>query len=118
MEEFIRKQVIDALFAIYSANVDDSLIQVQETRKEFEGELTIVVFPLLRFTGKSPEATGAEIGDYLRNSSQVITGYNVVKGFLNLTLVQSYWLKALYPLKECIGYWFKPGCEWRSFGCC
>jgi arginyl-tRNA synthetase len=70
----------------YSADLDRETVQIQKTRKEFEGDLTLVVFPLLRITRKSPEQTGEEIGSHLVEACPEIEGCNVIKGFLNLTI--------------------------------
>src|SRR5690606_21900510 len=82
------KQAVNEL---YGADVPDHQITIQETRKEFEGQLTIVVFPLTRFSRKSPEATGNDIGSYLLKQLPQLTSFNTIKGFLNLTLSDAYW---------------------------
>ncbi len=80
------------ILQLYGQQVDDKLVQVQKTRPEFEGDLTVVVFPLLRFSKKSPEQTAGELGEYLVNNLPEISGYNVIKGFLNLVVSDRYWL--------------------------
>ena len=77
--------------------VADSL-QIQKTRKDFEGDLTLVVFPLLRITRKSPEQTGEEIGSFLKRSYNEIEGYNVIKGFLNMNISPAFWLQKLQEI--------------------
>jgi len=77
--------------------VADSL-QIQKTRKDFEGDLTLVVFPLLRITRKSPEQTGEEIGAFLKRSYNEIEGYNVIKGFLNMNISPNFWLQKLQEI--------------------
>jgi arginyl-tRNA synthetase len=72
--------------------ITDNLLQIQKTRPEFEGDVTLVVFPLLRITKKNPEESGKEIGDFLTKEIDFISGYNVVKGFLNLEIFSAYWL--------------------------
>src|SRR5665213_1395639 len=67
-------------------------ISFQKTRKEFEGEVTLVTFPLIKTSGKSPEITGNEIGTYLQQNTNLIKGFNVVKGFLNFTVADKIWL--------------------------
>ncbi|MCK7531553.1 MAG: hypothetical protein MZV63_11215 [Marinilabiliales bacterium] len=67
-------------------DVSDDLLQIQKTRKEFEGDLTLVAFPLTRVSRRSPEQTASEIGEYLAGHLDAIAGYNVIKGFLNLTV--------------------------------
>ncbi len=83
-----------AIAGLYSHEVADNQVQIQKTKKEFEGDLTLVVFPLLRITKKSPEASAEEIGEYLVQNSELVANYNVVKGFLNLSIADSIWLSA------------------------
>ncbi len=92
----IRNGVSAALKALYSEVLNPDNIQTQLTRKEFDGDLTVVVFPFLRFSKKSPEQTASEIGDYLVNEIDLIVGFNVVKGFLNIVVSPNYWLEVLY----------------------
>ncbi|MCK4747229.1 MAG: arginine--tRNA ligase, partial [Bacteroidales bacterium] len=75
-------------------------IQIQKTRKEFEGDLTLVVFPLLRLTKKSPEQTGEEIGSHLVDKYPEFESYNVIKGFLNLVVSAAFWIKKLAEIRE------------------
>ena len=81
--------------ALYGANIAPQDLQVSVTRKEFEGDYTLVVFPLLRISHASPEATGEAIGAYLKENVPEIAGYNCVKGFLNLLLSPVYWDETL-----------------------
>ncbi|HKK40994.1 MAG TPA: arginine--tRNA ligase [Bacteroidales bacterium] len=92
MENVLKDKVKEAVSAIYNCDVDDNLIQIQETRKDFRGDFTLVVFPLLRFSKNTPEKTGETIGMYLLGNSDFVSGYNVVKGFLNLEISYSWWL--------------------------
>lgn len=89
---FIITETLNAIKHIYNEEVAESVINVQETRKEFEGQLTIVVFPIVRFSKKSPEETASAIGQYLVDHVAEVTAFNVVKGFLNLSIADSYWL--------------------------
>ncbi|MEN8927945.1 MAG: arginine--tRNA ligase [Flavobacteriales bacterium] len=82
----------------------DNLIQIQKTRAEFEGDMTLVVFPLLRITKKNPEESGAFIGEFLQKEIPMITGFNVVKGFLNLEIDSSYWMEQLNAILETKNY--------------
>ncbi len=86
MEKRLIGYGVEAIKQLYDKSVKENIIQVQTTRKEFEGEYTLVVFPLLRFSGKSPEITASEIGDFFVKNYSEIQDYNVVKGFLNLKL--------------------------------
>ncbi|RXF72189.1 arginine--tRNA ligase [Arcticibacter tournemirensis] len=91
--DFIVQGTLQAVKALYSTELKESDINLQETRKEFEGEITIVTFPLTRFSKKSPEQTGSEIGEYLQEHRPEISGFNVIKGFLNLSLDSTYLLQ-------------------------
>ncbi len=91
----IRDKVVEAVEKIYGQYVPAESIQLQNTRKEFEGDLTLVVFPLLRFSGKPPVQTSEDIGNYLLEHVHEIKKFNVVKGFLNLSISSSYWLSVL-----------------------
>ena len=93
MEIILREKIREAVKALYNSQVADDLIQVQETRKDFRGDFTLVVFPLLRFSKNTPEKTGESIGTYLVNNFYAISGYNVVKGFLNLEIADSWWME-------------------------
>jgi arginyl-tRNA synthetase len=95
LELIIENRVRDAINALYSYNPEKGFIQIQATRKEFEGDLTVVIFPLLRISKKSPETTGNEIGEFIKSKSAEIDKFNVVKGFLNLKLSNDFWLSAL-----------------------
>ncbi|HON52781.1 MAG TPA: arginine--tRNA ligase, partial [Bacteroidales bacterium] len=100
IESIIVDKVIEAVKALYNVDIETSAIQIQETRKEFEGDKTVAVFPFVRFSKKSPEQTAAEIGDYLQNSVSHIQSYSVVKGFLNILLSHSYWIEILQQAIE------------------
>ncbi|HWK98652.1 MAG TPA: arginine--tRNA ligase [Parapedobacter sp.] len=95
MSNTIQQQLIyytkQAVNELYGADLPDHQITIQETRKEFEGQLTIVVFPMTRFSRKSPENTGNDIGSYLLKQLPQLTAFNTIKGFLNLTLSDAYW---------------------------
>ena len=94
-EQFIAAKASEAVKAIYGASVEASSLQVQPTRKEFEGDYTLVVFPLLRLTRQSPDATGEAIGGWLKDNCREISAFNSVKGFLNLSLSNLYWRESL-----------------------
>ena len=99
-ESFIATKAAQAISEIYGTSVDASTLQVQLTRKEFEGDFTLVVFPLLRVSRTSPEATGAAIGDWLKANVPEISGFNVVKGFLNILLSPLYWNELLASISQ------------------
>ncbi len=86
---------VEAVKSLYSSDIPASQLALQETRKEFEGQITLVVFPITRFSKKSPEVTGQEIGAYLQEQIPEIESYNVIKGFLNLSFTDQYWITVL-----------------------
>lgn len=90
-ESFIAAKASEAIKAIYGADVDAAALQVGVTRKEFEGDFTLVTFPLLRITRQSPDATGTAIGEWLTANCPEFSAFNSVKGFLNLSLSTLYW---------------------------
>ena len=90
-EQFIALKASEAVKALYGAEAKPESLQVQVTRKEFEGDYTLVVFPLLRISHASPDATGTALGEWLTANCPEIAAFNSVKGFLNLTLSNLYW---------------------------
>ena len=92
INELLTLTLIQAGKELYGQNIPEKIIQVQKTRPEFEGDLTIVVFPLLRISKKGPEQTAGELGNYFVEQLKNVTAYNVIKGFLNLTISDYYWL--------------------------
>jgi arginyl-tRNA synthetase len=89
---FIITQVVKGVKQLYNEDVAESLISIQDTRKEFEGQATIVVFPIVRYSKKSPEQTANDLGEYLLTNVKEVTAFNVVKGFLNLSIANEYWI--------------------------
>ena len=90
-ETLIISKASEAIQALYGVQIDPATLQVQVTRKEFEGDYTLVVFPLLKVSKAAPEATGNAIGEWLRNNCQEIASYNTVKGFLNISFSATWW---------------------------
>lgn len=95
IEQNLQNTIIDALNELYHANVDASQITLQKTKKEFKGHYTLVTFPLLKISKKNPEQTAHEIGAYLMDKTSFIAEYNVIKGFLNLTVASNVWIRLL-----------------------
>ena len=95
LEITLAQSVAEAIKQLYGAVVETEKIQLQKTRKEFEGDFTLVVFPFLAFSKKRPEETAQEIGEQLKNNLPIIKSFNVVKGFLNLAIAPSYWVELL-----------------------
>ncbi len=91
IEQNIKQGVAKACLEQFGKKAEDQQIQVQKTRREFDGNLTVVVFPLLKISGKPPVDTAQILGDYLQKELKEVVGYNVVKGFLNLTIADFYW---------------------------
>ncbi|GHT31816.1 arginine--tRNA ligase [Bacteroidia bacterium] len=105
IEEQITNGVIAGIKALYGADVSAEQVQLQKTKKEFKGHLTLVVFPFLRISKKSPEQTAQEIGEYLRsNLPDVVEDFNVIKGFLNLTVASACWIGLLSEINQAPSY--------------
>ncbi|MBQ8501570.1 MAG: arginine--tRNA ligase [Bacteroides sp.] len=104
IEQKLVTSVIDGLKALYGQEVPTAQVQLQKTKKEFEGHLTLVVFPFLRMSKKSPEQTAQEIGEYLQQNSPLVSAYNVIKGFLNLTIASAAWIELLNTIHADASY--------------
>ncbi|MBB6502913.1 arginine--tRNA ligase [Pedobacter cryoconitis] len=105
IEQHIINTTVKAVKELYNQDLPESQLNLQDTRSEFEGEITIVVFPVVRFSKKSPEVTANELGEYLKANIDEVTAFNVVKGFLNLSITSSYWINLFQTdlLKEEFG---------------
>lgn len=95
IEQRITESVLNGIRILYGSEVAAAQVQLQKTKKEFEGHLTLVVFPFLRISRKSPEQTAQELGDYLLKNEPSVASFNVIKGFLNLTVASSCWIEWL-----------------------
>ena len=95
IENYLAAMCAEGVKALFDVDVSHDDIQVQPTRKDFEGELTIVTFPLVRYAKKSPEETGSALGEYLQSRMTEVESYGVVKGFLNLTFTSQFWVENL-----------------------
>ena len=91
----INKAALEAVKALYGQDVQEKMVQVQKTKKEFEGSLTLVVFPFLKISKKKPEDTAAEIGEWMKQNCKAVADYNVVKGFLNIVIDTAAWIGML-----------------------
>lgn len=96
----IQDSVQKAIENIYGQPVEVSQVQLQKTKKEFSGHLTLVVFPLLKISRRNPEETAKEIGEYLVKNESVFSSFNVIKGFLNLTVASAYWIDMLNEINK------------------
>lgn len=106
LEKELQLLIIEAIAKLYNAEVNESQITLQKTKKEFTGNYTLVTFPLLRISKKSPEQTAQEIGETLTANSAFIESFNVIKGFLNLSLSSSSWVKTLEEINNNPTYGF------------
>ncbi|HYK77809.1 MAG TPA: arginine--tRNA ligase, partial [Daejeonella sp.] len=96
LENKIVQTAQKAVQELYHTDLPSEQFTLQETRKEFEGQITLVTFPLTRSSKKSPEQTGQEIGAYLQQHVDEVVGFNVIKGFLNLSIADGYWVGQLH----------------------
>ena len=99
IEDKLVASVISGLKALYSQEVPEKMVQIQKTKKEFEGHLTLVVFPFLKMSRKGPEQTAQEIGEYLKVNEPAVAAFNVIKGFLNLTIASATWIDLLNEIR-------------------
>lgn len=99
IEQQLTQAVRKSIQALYKIEATDDQIQLQKTKKEFKGHLTLVVFPFLRVSRKSPEQTAQEIGEYLQREEPAVGSFNVIKGFLNLTIASSCWIELLNEIQ-------------------
>lgn len=112
IEKKIISTIIKGIKDLYGQEVTENLVQLQTTKKEFEGHLTLVVFPFLKISKKKPEETAQEIGSYLKsNIPNVIADFNVIKGFLNLTIASSSWIELLTSINQNDKFGFIPVTE-------
>lgn len=107
IETIVTEGVVKAVKELYGADADPKSLAPSATKREFEGDLTVVVFPLLRMSRKSPEATASEIGEWLVANVPAIEKYNAVKGFLNLTVSPAYWLGRLHEIASDADFGFR-----------
>ncbi len=111
IEQQITGSVIAGIKELYGADITPQQVQLQKTKKEFKGHLTLVVFPFLRMSKKSPELTAQEIGDYLVKNETAVSEFNVIKGFLNLTIAGSCWIGLLNDIQAADHYGIVPVTE-------
>ena len=99
IEDKLVASVISGLKALYGQEVPEKMVQMQKTKKEFEGHLTLVVFPFLKMSRKGPEQTAQEIGECLKANEPAVAAFNVIKGFLNLTIASATWIELLNEIQ-------------------
>ena len=111
IEQQITGSVIAGIKELYGADVAEAQVQLQKTKKEFKGHLTLVVFPFLRMSKKSPEQTAQELGEYLVKKEPAVAEFNVIKGFLNLTVASGCWIDLLNEINAAPEYGFTKATE-------
>ena len=99
IEDKLVASVLNGLKALYGQEVPEKMVQMQKTKKEFEGHLTLVVFPFPKMSRKGPEQTAQEIGEYLKANEPAVAAFNVIKGFLNLTIASATWIELLNEIQ-------------------
>lgn len=104
IESSLQAMVKTAVAELYQLEAAEAQLQIQKTKKEFEGDLTVVIFPFVKAARKAPEAIGEEIGNYLLSQHSLVSAFNVIKGFLNLTIHTAYWLELLNALSSDAGF--------------
>lgn len=108
IESQLKANTIAGVAELFDTTIDEGQVQIQSTRKEFEGEFTIVVFPFVRFAKKSPEQTGEALGQYLVNSIEEVESFSTVKGFLNLKMADAFWVNNLTQILSDESFGFAP----------
>ncbi len=111
INEKLTSSIAEAIQSLYGEAAPANLIQLQKTKKEFEGHLTLVVFPFLKLSKKKPEQTAQEIGEYLVANQPAVASFNVIKGFLNLTIASSEWIEMLADISRQSQYGFRKATE-------
>ena len=106
IEKKLSQSILQVLSDLYGQSVDEKSIQLQATCKEFDGDLTLVVFPFLKISKKTPELTAEEIGSKLKEIQPIVENYNVIKGFLNLTIAKKHWVSMLNDMAKDEKYGF------------
>lgn len=108
IHQILTNALNNAVSALFQQDINPSMIQFQKTRKEFEGDVTLVVFPFVKISKMGPEQTGEVIGNYLKENVSEVSAFNVVKGFLNLTISNDYWLNFFKEANSDINFGFQP----------
>ena len=106
MENLLRKGIREAVISLYKSDVPDESIQLQKTRKEFSGDMTLVVFPLIKISQRSPEQTANDIGEFILGNLKSVSSFNVIKGFLNITIASREWASRLGKIRTAQNWGF------------
>src|SRR6056297_865953 len=107
IEDLLTSAAIKAAAQLWQADIGHAQLQLQKTKKDFDGDLTLVVFPLVRFARKSPEQTAQELGIFLESDLPEVSSFNVIKGFLNIVISPAYWLKVISHVANTSHYGIK-----------
>lgn len=109
IENILQSAIIEAIKSLYDADIEASQVTLQKTKKDFKGNYTLVTFPLLRISKKNPEQTSQDIGEFLsKNNADIVVDFNVIKGFLNLSIAQKMWIDMLQHIDDNPEYGFVP----------
>lgn len=108
MEELISNLLVERSQELFGAPIEKNLVQFQQTRKEFAGDITLVTFPFTKIARKKPEEIGEEIGAFLKQNLDLVADYNVVKGFLNISIDANFWLNRLNEIQSQANFGFAP----------
>ena len=100
LEQSIAKATAQAVKSLYGIDVEADKIQIQKTKKEFQGDVTVVTFTFSKAAHKSPDAIGQEIGEYLKNNAKEVSDFNVIKGFLNISVAKTQWIDTLNKINK------------------
>ena len=111
LDKIVAQSAVEAVKSLYGQDVPLNLIQVQKTRPEFEGNMTLVIFPLLKISRKKPEDTAREIGEYIVAHNDFVENFSIVKGFLNFTFRAATWLSMLQDIDQEAHFGEKPVTE-------
>ncbi len=114
IEKILSEKIAEALKALFSYELSAAEISFQKTRKEFEGDLTLVVFPFTKAAKLSPEETANKIGTYVQENTEEVTGFDVVKGFLNLVIADCFWLNYLKNISSDKALGFMPTADVKN----
>src|SRR5271165_3500506 len=98
IEQLLKSSTVAAFHGLFGSEVAESAITINLTKKEFEGDYTVVTFPLIKLSKKSPEETGTLIGNALKEKLDIIAKFNVVKGFLNISFTDTFWVERLQEI--------------------
>ncbi|MCC6702472.1 MAG: arginine--tRNA ligase, partial [Fluviicola sp.] len=108
METAIKQALLDHFPALFEKEISENMVQFQKTKKEFEGDSTIVLFPFLKLVGRNPQEIGERLGSFLKDEQQLIASYNVIGGFLNVSFPESYWMEQLQNIHTNPTFGFEP----------